>query len=119
MATNRMHIPDLEACIDDKYVTILYSGQDGITKVTGLPLKLQVPWSIELLVDTDKVGATELRYTESYDFAGIEGGILMISSNGTKLYDECRIPVPYPVFRDPIMLNDFRRALFGEEYEIK
>ncbi|TAL58411.1 MAG: hypothetical protein EPN86_00120 [Nanoarchaeota archaeon] len=121
MEPNYIKLPELEACLE-KVVTIEQSTFDGVERITGKIVLLQIPWQIQLIEGAYDDGVFQGTLGQFLTFAGASGGIIKVESEGKAAYHNSQVPVPYPqfeVFDEEGLraMNDLRRKCFGEGFD--
>lgn len=115
-----MKMPELEVCLNQP-VKIHRSTAKGEESVDAKILSLQIPWQMKVEYGEFNDGMWRGTHGQFLTFAGAVGGIRKIEKDGKIVYENNKIPVPYPqfdAFTDEGLkeMNKLRRECFGEGY---
>ena len=114
-----MSLPELDACLNTP-VIVYESTSEGIAKLLVKPLTIQYPCQMDVRYGEyiDGVWLDSPRGT-FLTFAGANTGITKIEKDGSIIYENEKIPVPYIPF-DAITdegleaMNELRQECFGD-----
>jgi len=110
-----MKIPELEACLN-KQVRIVRSTPRGEESLDARIIEMGIPWQMYIEFSEDHKDGQFIA------FAGAHGGIMRIERDGKIVYENKKIPVPYPELstlnaEQTDALNGLRKECFGEGYD--
>lgn len=113
--TKTIKMPELEACLGQP-VKIVRSTPGGEEVLEARIAEMGIPW--QMYIEFDEGGKTG----QFIAFAGGRAGIVRIERDGEIIYENKKIPVPYPGYSMTSdigikSLNDLRRECFGEGYD--
>ena len=116
-----MKVPKLEACLCGQ-VRIYSSTSKGEEVREGKILFLQIPWRVQVQYGEFNDGVWSGTLGQFLTFAGAEVGIRKIEKDGEVVYENTRIPVPYPLFNafseeGLEAMNELRRNCFGDGFD--